>query len=244
MKRFNILFLLIILISCNYVRDYSGIETLPETDFQNVDFLQMPYGQPESSSFKSLRWGNLMGNQKEKAKNNYVEFSIESEIMASKIVDGIDLTDMDDLHQSLPILRERIAKMRSENDTFLTEQYIAFKIQRVLYNNQLFTVDDIEQNKNIEFVNNELDILEFSVELLVENGNPNTELIALNVFHLNDHTEKNKLQTLARRSIANANSWFSLEQECLDCSQNNKIDYSQSLKKNSINAGIQYLSQF
>lgn len=244
MKWLTVVFLLIVTISCVESESVSEIERHPLQISQNADFLELPYGQPESSNFKSLKWGELTGSEKEKAKNEYIDFSIQSEAMASKILENIEPTNINNLYEAIPVMQKRIEEMRLTQDTFLAEQYVAFNLQRLLFNNQLFTVEDIEQNKNLYFDTTELAVLEFSLELMVENGNPNAELMALNAFHLKDHIAADKMKSLSIQSISNANRWFTNEQNCTNCELKVKNEHPNALKINSVIKGIEYLSQF
>lgn len=244
MKWLTVVLLLTVTISCVESESVSEIERDPLQISQNSDFLELPYGQPESSNFKSLKWGELTGSEKEKAKSEYIDFSIQSEAMASKILENLEPTNINNLYEAIPVMQKRIEEMRLTQDTFLAEQYVAFNLQRLLFNNQLFTVEDIDQNKNLYFDTPELALLEFSLELMVENGNPNAELMALNAFHLKDYIGEEKLKLLASRSISNAERWFSNEQSCINCEFKVKEEDQNAFKLNSVKEGIKYLSQF
>jgi len=244
MKVLTIITLSLIFVSCGETNGVSENENIQTLISQNSDFLPLPYGQPESSDFKSLKWGEFTGLERENAKKDYIDFSIESEVFASKIVENIDLESTEDIYESIPTMQKRMVELRLKEDTFLAEQYVAFNMQRKLFNNLLFTPADIENNRAIQFNNKELAVLAFSIELLVENGNPNTELVALNASHLKNYIGRVKMKELATTAINNANKWFNNPINCTNCPINYKSNQTNELKMKSINNGIEYLSQF
>ncbi len=210
---FSALLVATLLIGCNAQQDTAMVQAVDNTGQTLIErsnkVVPYPMGSGlEVSDIDVLRWGLLPENQQEDAKLKSAEIIKE----ALKIVYGFerDLDRLDSKTASLGILEK--AKTAFNKHEFspslsLAKQMFAMRVQSFLFQGFL-EEPGISSFKNTPLNSDEVQLLTYTTQLLIENGNPNADLVALNLDIINDRLAPEVKSDLASAAIQNTQNWY------------------------------------
>lgn len=240
---FSALLVATLLIGCNAQQDTAMVQAVDNTGQSLIEkrnkVVPYPMGSGlEISDIDVLRWGLLPEHLQEDAKLQSNEIMKE----ALKIVYGFerDLDGLDSKTASLGILENaKIAFNEHESSPSLplAKQMFAMRVQSFLFQGFL-EEPGISSFRNIALNSDELQLLTYTTQLLIENGNPNADLAALNLEIINDRLTQEVKSELASTAIQNTQTWYADE---LSGSGNAK---ESSEKIASVKSGLTKLESF
>lgn len=240
--RYLAIFGSICFVSCSIAQNEVPEMNSAPTPSVQADFIPLPFGQPTSSTLKNYRWGTLQGDERIIAMKTSNSIFLKSLAQADYVLEDLDLDNKSLMAKSIQTIENRLASLDSE-DLFLTEQIIADKLERKIFEN-ISSQDAIHDNKNKVLSDSELLILNYATKLFVRNANPNAELIALNLHHLSGKIDDQLLQQYAIQSIVNAEQWFGSDRLCIDCARKSNPALTVDDKIQSVNSGIRQLEKY
>jgi len=173
-----------------------------------------PFGNPPKTEGRKLLtdydWyfesDSLVRKQK---KEEWTKFFLEASRLAAPMREKVahfgraNSYDADSLIEELTRHFEKHAEERA---LYEAKQKIAMEVQRLLF------PDFTNKGKLAEYATKQLSenkkkLLAFTTDLLVHSGNPNTDLIAFNLSHLENTLDDEQIQRYAELSVANAERW-------------------------------------
>lgn len=152
---------------------------------------------------------------------------------------GKQLSRLEKENDFAPVIRDfkKVIDKNINNEAlFLAKQMFAMKLMVKMYPG-LLKEDDVFSYQESELNKNQLDALHYATELLVSTGNPNADLIAVNVFHLSDTISETQVQNLAARAQENAMKWYDQDFLCDNCQR------GRDAKARAVRKGISELKQ-
>jgi len=199
-----------------------------------------PMGQPESSNIDYYRWSKLSGEKREKAKNKSMVLMRNSYALASKVISKIRNTDVPDAEEIIAISETTFIENQSKPELFIAKQMVADYIQRTYFPIS-YNEGDLDK-KNFDNLNqSKLELLSYITNLYVTNGNPNADLIAFNLKHLQNTVPEEKLSYFAEESIENTKNWYGEEYFCDTCKTKALIE--NNLKLQNVKSGLDLLAE-
>jgi len=240
MKKAIILLTVIFIISC----DQAAVENMDEQAYQQTQdlfsqsYVEYPFGQPKHSEIDFYRWGEVDDEYRDEAREKSSQLTRNALMIYAPLAAELNQIDRDEGFETvIANADERFSKHADSEALFLAEQMFAMKLQEVIF-------PDVTSNHNPiaftseELTDNQLDALYHLSEIFVRNGNPNADLLAVNLYHLENSVYSESVKELAIVAIENAKHWYGSELACEGC-------YSkENYKEASLAEGVQILESF
>lgn len=159
-------------------------------------------------------------NEKLDLRNQGIDFFRIADKLSSPYVDKINALSSDsDLPALIQELNNYFDELSSEPSLYLIKQMIGAELQSFLITDANHTL--IKNNYATE-------LLAYNTQLLIDNGSPNTDIIAKNLELLESHFSEAELKSYAKKCVSNANRWIKQQDEyysyelsnqkkCIDC---------------------------
>lgn len=234
----------LVISACADVAELDQSQTVSGNEMTNALFADMitpyPFGLPNLSDADYYRWNTIEDNEaREEAKSRSNQLTRDALRIAYSDFGARLPQELapEELPQILETFRTASDKHSESPALFLAEQMFAMKLQENIFPD--FTRQtDIARFKESNLSEYQLEALELITEVFVRNGNPNADMIALNLHHLNSHAESSKLNILANRAYNNAVSWHGDTITCDNCFS------KEDAKTGALRAGIKDLEMF
>lgn len=253
----NFVLLLFITIGCtsnnNSEMNHEDQQTLAEAISGNMVFL---YGHPEKTAGIELitdyDWYFMEpGAQRDKIREEAVAFHRESYRIAAPVIEKIAQSDELHAEQFIAETNRYFEENISERSLYIAKQMIASQIQRYV-TPRYYLQDGLNKEKIAPLSDNEKQLLNYATALMVENGSPNADIVALNISLLQNTISDELLKKYARLGIENAHRWikeqdnfymkeYMLKKACTSCDDELALllkELNQNEKRTLINQGI------
>lgn len=228
-------------------------QTLAEAVSGNMVFL---YGHPEKTAGTELitdyDWYFMEpGEQRDKIREEAIAFHRESYRIAAPVIEKIAKSDELNAVQFIAETNLYFEENISERSLYIAKQMIASQIQRHV-TPRYFLQDGLNKERISPLSDNEKQLLNYATALMVENGNPNADIIAFNISLLQNSISDDLLKKYSCLGIENAHRWikeqdnffmkeYMLKKACTSCDDELALllkELNQNEKRALINKAI------
>lgn len=217
--------IMILILGCSESGEFENKNTPQGTKVteatSNQDIVPYPFGQPLNSELDYYRWNKVSKSKQDFARIQSNKLTKEAlKIVYLGLGEELRRAQSDVEIASLIEEFKYVIDKNTENEAlFLAEQIFAMKLQEKLFP-EILSEKNVFSLKNKRLSETQLSILEYITKTFVKYGNPNVDLIAVNLYHLSNRLEKNKISELSKSAEENAVKWFG--DEVLNCTDCNK----------------------
>jgi hypothetical protein len=210
---------------------------------ENFGYNKVNY--PMSSSLEgldTLRWGLFPEKEQLYIRSKSEKITLKAIALSSKILNkGTDMAD-----NKAKFIKEAKEFFFEFDETtphvLLAKQMVAMNIQTKTFDGFIYQDDIINSFSSYSLDYIDMELLEYGTSLLAETGNPNADMMFLNLLVLSDFIDQNDMNQYARKAVENAKRWYQLadSDNCVHCSQKKN---STQTKKETINYSILQLQE-